>query len=292
MAILFAATIAHADIAFQNGFWSATFNCPADANVSSTGGAWPSSCDAATKQLQISPWKNLGCAGTNSQILASSNNSNGGGGRGWKQHGAVSPNTNESDYIIVPLPDPKEVWLRWYFRGQAGRRLSHGKSLYIHTKGSSSSHPYWRLDLSDNDWSISQCSGSDSGGGNGWADATGTNGWDGKWHFVEVHIQTPGNGSVNLEFWIDGKYMDSTSWASGCGATAIDYIEMYTQARASSCNYWEIDDLAAALPTYTGFVKDAQGRKMIGGGGSSSGGGSSGGGSQAVAQPTNLRLLN
>jgi hypothetical protein len=100
----------------------------------------------------------------------------------------------------------------------------------------------------------------------------------GVWHVMEWHINA-GISPAFVQTWIDGVlFMSGTSasiggkWASGVQNVLImsnenrlssDY-EGNAIPTAAGDYYAMVDDIAIATPSYTGFVKDAQGNNMIG----------------------------
>lgn len=265
-----------AEITFTNGYWSSTFNCSEQDPLL---GNLTNFCDGigTYDRYTADP------GGYDSQIITSANYSSGGGGLGYR-HWLGTTRNDHSTSLRITFPTPQqEIYVRWYMRWQSGFAwtaqrahkvpyfaTSAGLSFYWmipYTEYPSSSGMWdtlgWLFNGHTDDYSTLRAT---SGG---WYTAQGNSlTADGGWDCYEVYIRMGSPGT--LRTWVNGVLVHSASYdmsGTGYGDGLIHYFYIsnnHDTANNASAYYEDIDDIAIALPTYTGFVKDSNGNNMIG----------------------------
>lgn len=265
-------SLCFADISFNNGFWSSTFDCN-EMTITSTG---TNICDGLDVVDRYT------ADGTHdTQITSSANSPSGSGGRGYRHWIGTSRNNHSSAFRANFPSRQNEVWVRWHQRWQPGfswAGIYHHKILYFW-----STSQWFYLNIPQ--WADNNIStlGVNVNGGNSYRSTT--QGWytaqgnstvaDGNWDSYEIYVKinsTPGTPDGIIRIWINGELsyenisvelLDSS--ASGDGFIHnIDIGQNHDTANNPAPYYEDYDDIVIALPTYTGFVNDAHGNKMIG----------------------------
>lgn len=268
--------ISFASITFTDHFWSTSFSgC-------TTGNAMQGySCDG------IEVHDNYTCNGVYSQVDASGNYSGGGGGNGYR----IFMNTVQNDFstpMRVVFQNPqKEFWLRYYYRIPSGQYMSGPlrahKILYAFSNYSPPNGTALNINwpLGDNSISIEPRYTDHERFFNngGWATMYGSGDSlaDGSWHYFEFRLNMGERGQNNgiVQMWIDGtnriNVSDIDFYNSGVFPEDMAWANMVVPsnhniwALTPACTYsHDVDDLAVALPEYSGFVQDGGGRNMIG----------------------------
>jgi hypothetical protein len=215
--------------------------------------------------------------GTNWGGISAAYGRSGKGFRHWCNGGSYC----DTSATIGPVhfPPTGEVWMRLYMKWSPITPAPAGgwkKIFYLRNPDGPGSKLADILDISYNgimtaaygqDWSKAirvVGKGPDSGGtiyadGGGWVDV-----WsDGQWHCLEQYIN---NATGTWRVWVDGRLRlefrqvyPKNEWSS---LQFLSNGSLYTNA--SSMSSIDVDDLAIAEGSYTGFAKDAQGNRMIG----------------------------
>lgn len=298
--ILSLPSIGLADISFDNGFWSTSFECSAR-TITSPGTNVCSGLDVADRYT---------ADGTHdTQISESANNPAGRGGLGYRHWIGTSRN-NHSSYFRARFPTPqKEIWVRWYQRWQPGFNWSAQwahKIIYMWSNAGSwfyFMNPYtpgtgmnydttgWLFNGHSDDYAILR---NNSGGWSSTQDGlTGNGSWDCYEIYMKVNdVQGVNNGI--LRTWVNGRLVHEANYdflghsSSGNGEIVhVDIGQNHDTAINSSPYYEDFDDIAIALPGYTGFTTDSNGNRMIGPLGS---GTPDNGGSITIEPPPEVRI--
>jgi len=264
----------YAAISFTNGYWSTTFNCNEWAQPSAL------SCDGVEMD------NDSAYAGSQGSLITSSaNHSAGAGGRGWRTYMVGNEHNGMSTPFQLTFPSAqKEVWLRFYYRIPAGQTVGSIQAhKIIYVWGSTTfriDYPYYGNVQMEGDVNRVYPDGGDSvsnvnlgnwntlfGGAPNVAAADGTT-----WHLFEFHIKigtTTSNGAFQM--WVDGVNIINDvnrNMGTGSGITSIDIPNNHNVFQLSGNNPHDVDDVAVALPTYSGFVTNttgfATGLSMIG----------------------------
>ncbi len=241
--------------------YETTFDC---AEWDASGGPGTINCDGLLSAVDCS------CSGGEyEQITTDANYPGGGGVRGKRHWRGSGKNNNSCSPNFVISPGRSEVWIRWYQRYEEG--FSWGgnaptglKIVYFTSSGNPVNVIFgmaWgrmRLLIGgsksyyspyDNDWT-NIMSGPDGKG-------------DGKWRSYEIHMDAE-TGVFSL--WIDGEYYFGHTDVNYGGAV-FNRFSLPVNGDGpnhTGCMYEDVDDVLIVGPEYSNFVKDAQGRDMIG----------------------------
>lgn len=264
----------YAAISFTNGYWSTTFNCAEWAQPSTL------SCDGVEMD------NDAAYAGSQGSLITSSaNHSAGAGGRGWRTYMVGNEHNGMSTPFQLTFPSAqKEVWLRFYYRIPAGQTVGSIQAhKIIYVWGSTTfriDYPYYGNVQMEGDVNRVYPDGGDSvsnvnlgnwnalfGGAPNVAAADGLT-----WHLFEFHIKigtTSSDGAFQM--WVDGVNIINDvnrNMGTGAGITSIDIPNNHNVFQLSGNNPHDVDDVAVALPTYSGFTTNttgfATGLSMIG----------------------------
>lgn len=219
--------------------------------------------------------------GHTSTISSASNNTSGGGGKGFRVWMGDGSNIDSATIRVDFTSAQKELWIRWYVRYQQGFNWGpdqYEKMLYIRTGIGYDIYPGWNqwgyfwftqqgyapIDppIANYGWDNVMSKGSLL---NGHRTA------DGLWHYLEVHIKmdttkTPDWNGV-AELWIDG--------VKRLSATNVNYSNANLNAKAGwwsvqlksnqhgphnglGGSYVDIDDVAISNTGYIGLLSDSQ----------------------------------
>lgn len=261
-----------ADITLTNGFWSTDLDeC---ANGTTNNGY---RCDGVNVE------DDYNISGTYSQIRTVSTDASGGPGKVFSVYFEGNSRNSMSAPATINFPSPqKEFWLRFYYRLPVGQRISslfEHKIIYAYTDGGIAADVNWpgqgdNITLQPR----STMAGSDLyyGTDGGWADVYGSSSAaaDGSWHCFEFHfvLGTSRSNNGKFEMWVDGNNHVSVSnldWfnggsASPSGWTHIDIPLNHNVFTLSGAVPHDVDNIAVALPSYSGFAVDSGNRRMIG----------------------------
>ncbi len=256
-----------------NGYWSSTFSC---AEWASTSGL---SCDG---------WEasdiNWVCSSDSpakvTQITSAANFPGGAGGGGYRKW-LGSTRNDDSTGLVVRFPVPqREFWLRWYEKfasGQTWAGIKEHKIIYAFTDSSVVANV--NFPQGDNDIMLQPRNTMGSPDlpytGVGWQSLYGGLSADGAWHYFEVHfgLGAAGQSDGVFQMWVDGVNRVNQAgldwYNSGAASpTGWAYIVLGSNHNVSAlagCTPILYDDVAVAVPGYSGFRLDSQGRSMIGG---------------------------
>lgn len=279
LAFLVAAPV-HAAISFSGGYWGTTFNCNEWTQPSAL------SCDG----VEMDNDSAYAGGSQGSQITTDANYSGGAGGRGWRTYMVGNEHNGMSTPFQLTFPTAqKEVWLRFYYRipsGQTVGSIQAHKIIYVW--GSTTfriDYPYYGNVQMEGDVNRIYPPGGDSvsnvslGNWNAlYGGAPNSAAADGSWHLFEFHIKVGTTSSDGaFQMWVDGINIINDvnrNMGTGAGITSIDIPNNHNVFQLSGNNPHDVDDVAVALPTYSGFVTNstgfATGLQMIGpvGGGS------------------------
>lgn len=251
-----------AAISLTNGYWSTTFNCSDWTQPAAL------SCDGVESNDDSAYAGSQG-----SQILSAANNSSGGGGSGYRTYYTGDEVNEMSSMMNIELPTGiTEFWLRWYYRipdGQSMDDIGEHKIAYLFdtTTGHAVDWPAQGFDqamLSN----VGTDRYFDNLPGGSWSDIYGDTTADGRWICFEVHAKLGDSGQSNgvFDLWVNGVnqvHITDVNWS----AERWENIEIPQNHRVFTLNGnnpHDIDDMAVATLSYTGFVKDAGNRDMIG----------------------------
>lgn len=266
--ILLLAGSARAAISFTDGFWSTSFSGCTTGSVDYT-----YTCDG----LGIVD-DTYTCSGTQTQVNTSGNMAAGAGGNGLRVYMLGGSTNTMSLPAMLEMSAQPEIWFRFYYRipsGQTNAGLGEHKLIFPFI-GSSVSSPFDWPAQADMSMTMQGTMGNQDiywNDGGGWDSVYGgpseTTPADGTWRMFEFHFKKPASGATGVfQAWVDGvNYVNKTDmdWGTDTGWTEIHFPSNHNQWQLSGCNPHDVDDIAVALPTYAGFVQDAQGRNMIGG---------------------------
>lgn len=273
--IFFLPSVALSDIVFQNGFWSSTFDCDCDGNSANGDTDWLQYSDTLICDGISKGGDRTDCNGNYEKIWSTSNMSAGRGGKGNRWYFCPTKNSNSGSFRCIFTSYQPEFWSRIYFRYKSGTSpVGQGelKTWYLFTNGSY--NPYidwpWHPDSARiyTQWGtniIIRCDGC------GWATLYGGSNSDESWHYVETHVKlnTAGSNDGIFQMWIDGTLIiDNQSLAhipaDGTATAFTGFGLKVNHDYFSPAGWMDVDDIAIATPSYTGFVQDAQGNDMIG----------------------------
>jgi len=255
-----------------NGYWSSTFNCPEWASAAGL------SCDG---------WEatdiNWVCSSESparvTDITGTANFPGGAGGRGYRKWLGAIRNDNSTGLVVrFPVPQ-REFWMRWYQKfasGQSWAGIKEHKIVYAFTDAGVAANVNWPM--GDNDIQLQPRNTMGSPDltftGGGWQSVYGGLVADGSWHYFEVHFDlgAPGQSNGIFQMWVDGVNRANRTdldWYNGGAAspTGWSLIELGSNHNVSAlpgCTPILYDDVAVAVPGYSGFRQDVQGRPMIG----------------------------
>jgi hypothetical protein len=256
-------------ITFTNGFYSTSL-------AGCTTGNTPSgySCDGIIIE------DNYTCGGEYTTLGADGNYSGGNGGNGWRIRMGSSHNEMTAMPKVEFSTPQKEFWLRFYYRipnGQSIGSIQEHKIIYAFTNSTVAADVNWPFGTGNNVQLQPRFVGSDITYSNtyGWSSVYGSgNPANGTWHYFEFHFDLGTNSSNGVfQMWVDGNLAANSTtldWFGSYSPTGWTYVYFphnHNVWQLSGCPAHDIDDIAVALPTYTGFVQDTGGRNMIGGGG-------------------------
>lgn len=258
--ILFFQSQSFAAITFTDGYWSTTFNCDDWTQPNSL------TCDGVEDQ-DASAYSNS----QGSAINSSGNYSGGGGGKGYRTYFSNTHNEMSSMPKIVFPTDVTEVWVRWYYRipnGQYMGSIGEHKLAYLFSTSAGHAIDWPAQGL---DQMLLHNVGEDRYIGNlpggSWQDIYGGATADGQWICFEIHAKL-GTGSANgvFDLWVNGSnqvHLTDVDW----NATRWSYINLphnHNVFMLSGDNPHDIDDIAVATSSYSGFTQDSGERPMIG----------------------------
>lgn len=274
LAIPIAADSARASITLDaNGYWSSTFDCP----------AWASSAGLACDGWEATDISWVCSSETPARvtdITSAANFPGGAGGRGFRKWlGSVRNDDSTGLQVRFAVPQ-REFWMRWYQRfatGQTWTGIKEHKIIYAFTDSSVAANVNWPI--GDNDIQLQPRNTMGSPDlttvGGGWQTLYGGSSADGTWHYFEVHFSlgTVGQSNGVFQMWVDGvNRVNRTNldWHNGGAAspTGWSYVILGSNHNVSAlpgCTPIHYDDVAVAVPSYTGFRLDAQNRPMLGG---------------------------
>lgn len=263
----------YAAISFTNGYWSTTFDCNEWTQPSAL------SCDGVEMDNDAAYAGSQG-----SQITSSANHSSGAGGLGWRTYMVGNEHNGMSTPFQVTFPSAlKEVWLRFYYRIPSGQTIGSIQAhKIIYVWGSTTfriDYPYYGNVQMEGDVNRIYPTGGDSvsdvdlGNWNAlYGGAPNVSAADGSWHLFEFHIKvgtTTSNGAFQM--WVDGVNIINDvnrDMGTGAGITSIDIPNNHNVFQLSGNNPHDVDDVAVALPSYSGFTTNttgfATGLQMIG----------------------------
>lgn len=259
--------------------WSTTFNCTA---ITQSDVGWPG-CDGMSS---YGGWTSGN--GGKEEITASANYSGGGGGKGQRHEISNGTNSN-SGSLVTNFNNPStEIYVRWYFRFQAGLQVSSNtsphKMLYWNDCTGNGGGCYFAMGPNVVRMTVAGTN-YDNGSTWGFNDLMGGSTSDGQWHWVELHVKrVSGSGNDIAEAWFDGVQRLNRTNVTFNGTTAgfdgaiIPENGAFVTSPTNQDNYEDIDDIAIQT---TGPIG------ALGGGGSSSGSHPSGG--VKMAPMLNLR---
>lgn len=272
LATLALTTPASAQVTLVDGFWSTTFEGCA------TGPVGPGDiCDGLEA---VDSTYTCGPGGTPSQITPDANYPAGGGGAGYAifYEGDVRNSMSTPMTVRLPAPTP-ELWLRFYRSwpvGQTWGGIFEHKIIYAFTDTSIAADVNFPggedgIHLQPRNAFVPDLAFE----GVGWRTLYGGQLiGDGTWHAFEFHLRlgTPGSSDGAFQMWVDGANVaDATGldWfaAGGVAATGWTRIDLPNNHNVSTlpgCVMSSVDDIAVAVPSFGGFVEDAEGRPMIG----------------------------
>ncbi|MEF3692437.1 MAG: hypothetical protein V3574_05285 [Candidatus Moraniibacteriota bacterium] len=259
-----------AAISFTNGYWETSFiGC-------NSGDVGPGDiCDG----LEVDDYA-YNCNGSYSQISSLANYSLGEGDYGYRMFQGDERNIDSSAMKISFVDSQDEIWIRYYTRyplGQSWGGIFEHKMIYaftndnvamninfpqgMHSIGIQPRGTMGSPDIYINGWGWNNLYGSDIG--------------DGSWHLYEHHFKLGSSGGNNgvYQFWVDGVNrvdMNNLDFFNGGSAnpTAWDHINLPSNHNVSTlagCNGIDIDDIALANESFSGFTQDLSERDMIGG---------------------------
>ena len=191
----------------------------------------------------------------------SSSYARGGTGKGFRHWTATRHNGHSAGVICSFSPNVSEVWIRAYFRwGPMSSSRSGYKKVY-YMMGSGVDGHNTLLNQSYIGWIVDSRGYSHVYGNLG--------GWtstfiDNQWHCVEMYLNSP---SGMRRLWIDGI---NTINATGLRPRSPSWsaVRILVNNSINDGNTWaayvDLDDIAIAINTYTGFVLDSGRRPMIG----------------------------
>lgn len=274
-------------VSFTDGFWSSTFDCD---DWTQPGAL---SCDGI-EMADDSAY--CGGSPSASSIASSFNNAAGEGGKGYRTYFLGGSHNGMSTPSRVTFSSAqKEFWLRFYYRLPTGQSVgsvtTEHKIIYAFTDGAASANVNWPGggDRGSIMLQPRNTMGSPDIYYGGTPDYSGHNGhglagaWDvvygsleatadDTWHYFEFYFDLGTDDSNGIfRMWIDGvNRVNDTDldWGAGGDATGwtnIDFPNNHNYFTATGCVGNDIDDIAVALPSYTGFITDSGGRNMIGG---------------------------
>lgn len=260
-----------AAINFTDGFWSTDFD---DALIGDTLDRW------SYQGLQV--MNTYMCGSNYSGIYDTNTDAKGGLGKIFRMYmeGNVRNSMSSSLYVNLPTPQ-KEFWLRFYYRipnGQTIGGILEHKIIYAFTDSSVAANVNW-----PNSTDGMELQMRNTMGGAGFESSPG--GWNtvygsgqsanGTWHYFEFHFDLgiSGNNNGVFEMWIDGTrrayntgldFFDGGT-ASPTGWESVTLPYNHNLWMLDGCIGHDVDEIATALPSYTGFTKDSNDRNMIGG---------------------------
>lgn len=257
---------AHGAITFTNGFYSTSL---AGCTTGNTVNGY--SCDGIIIE------DNYTCGSEYTTLGPSGNHSGGGGGNGWSIRMSTTRNTMTAIPKVEFTTPQKEFWLRFYYRipnGQSIGSIAEHKIIYAFTDDATAADVNWPFGTGNNVQLQPRNVGSDVTYTNtyGWSSVYGSgNPANGTWHYFEFHFDLGTNHSNGVfQMWVDGHLAANSTnldWLGSYSPTGWTYIMFphnHNAWQLSGCPEHDIDDIAVALPTYTGFVQDSGGRNMIG----------------------------
>ncbi len=254
---LFVVSYVSAAISFTNGYWSTSFNEGCDAEWT-----WSSTNYHPPCYPEYDRGGDNECNGQGEQITSAANNPSGGGGRGQRHWEGDGSNAN-SGGLATSLSGLTEIWIRFYMRYQSGfawsgNSVHYDKIIYINPAGTGQ---YIIPEFHDNVLAITTNVAIASS--TTWQDVMGGNTADGQWHCYEFHMNT---NDGTAQAWLDGNPIIDTTSTSLIGRTMnrIGIGSNQDDPNNGGCYYVDFDDIAIALPSYTGFVTDSNGNPMIG----------------------------
>lgn len=270
LAIFFLPNFSLAAINFTDGFWSTSFVGCTSGNV-----GYGDICNG----LETSdPAYN--CGGSYSQISSGANYSLGGGGQGYRMFQGDERNIDSSPMSISFVVPQDEIWIRYYTRypfGQSWGGIIEHKMIYAFTDDGVAFTVNFPQGMSSIDLHPSGTMGSPDIyiNGWGWNNLYGSDIGDGSWHLYEHHFKLGSSGGNNgvYQFWVDGVNRVSRTdldFFDGGNATptAWDHIYLphnHNVSTLAGCNGIDIDDIAIANESFSGFIQDLSARDMIGG---------------------------
>lgn len=277
---LFITSPALAAITFTNGYWSTTFNCADWTQPDSL------TCDGV-EMADNSAYANS----EGSRINSTGNYSSGGGSKGYRMYVTGNSHNEISTPLKITFPSAQtEFWVRFYYKIPSGQYLSGAltshKIMYLYGgQDANINWPYYdNLGIENRTIGYDYVYG--SGGNRSYSDTTYGN-WnhlyggtpsttpaDGSWHCFEFYfnVGTASNNGI-FRVWVDGaNVVNDTTINLGGGAggnfTGFDLPHNHNVFMLSGDNPHDIDDIAVALSTYSGFVTNstgyATGLNMIG----------------------------
>jgi hypothetical protein len=274
-----------AAITFTNGYWNTTFNCPEWEGLVPNYN-YPLNCDGISRGGD-----NSDSLGRYEKITTESNYNLGGGGRGnrwfFGNQTTVAPwytpkNDNSGD-IVLDLPGHyPEFWIRMYMRWKNGTGVAGQNSLKMIYPGTDPGSPALYFDCPYYYDSNTQdaCRIVINGAvayyaqpHTGWQSWFNSNYSDESWHFFEIHLRLndPGVSNGVVQFWVNGdlkfdkRDINYGYYGINLSSGGFIAIPLHVNHDYFTPEGWmDTDDIAVAIPSYTGFVKDNSGNNMIG----------------------------
>ena len=267
MSICFSVQVADAAITLTDGYYSSSF---VGCTTGNTQNGY--ACDGMVIEDDYT------CGGEYATMETAGNYASGGGGNGWRiRYGTTSNAMTAMPALDFTTPQ-SEFWLRFYYRIASGQTIGsiiEHKIIYAFTNDTVAADVNWPLGAND---AQLQPRFTDS-------DRTYNNmGWDyiygagqpanGTWHYFEFHFALGSSGQSNgvFQMWVDGVLVGSSvnmDWFGGgsyspTGWTRIMFPHNHNVFQLAGCPEHDIDDVAVAIPGYSGFIQDGEGRNMIG----------------------------
>jgi len=271
--------VSYAEITFTDDFWSTTF---ADCDGVVRNGVV---CDGL--EGNDAGYPDDDCDGKYSLISAAGNMEAGEGGNGLSVF--MQNERNEmSAGAKITFPEPvDEFWLRYYYRipeGQYMGGINEHKILYAFTPGNVAANVNWpggdlimlqprntmgNPDIyygGNPDYNIHNANGNSSLGN--WQALYGDGPAAGSWHMFEFHFAMGASNEDIFQMWVDGiNVVDDFGLDLSGGEPGWEHVNIPSNHNVwmlDGCLSHDVDDIAVALPGYSGFTTDEQGRQMIG----------------------------
>lgn len=262
-------------ITFTNGKWETSFDCAEVTAITSDAVGVCGELDAGYYFQENSS--------DPSSITSTSNNPNGRGDKGFRHNLEGGDRNDASASVTAIFPSGQsEAWVRFYHRSKPGMSwggIYHHKVLYYRT---SSNGAWFYLNIPQ--WGDNNVDTMGINVNNGDEYSTLNYGWytiqggstsaDGNFDCIEVYTKINSASGVHdgiVRIWHNG--------VLGLENTAVDFLETgigdglihevqfgsnHDTVNGTGSQWEDFDDIAIAIPSFAGFIKDSHGNNMIG----------------------------